>query len=158
MRRIAWAITIVAVLAAGGFAVFRDPGRIHIYDAAGAVLAETQAEGFCSGSTFWATRGNGDSHVAAKCRTDTVYGTTIDHNNVQWYFCLGAQSAGFTGDLNADCLNFLQGSKFWPTADGQITNTWSDTYPYPLDQFGTTDGQETEDRGHDRSGFNRGEN
>jgi hypothetical protein len=26
--------------------------------------------------------------------------------------------------------------KFWPTLNGNITNSWSKKYPYPLDRFG----------------------
>lgn len=157
MKRMIWTLLLIVVLVGGGFATFRDPGRIHMYAVDGSVLAETELEGWCSGSIFWSSRQRGDDKRAAQCRKDQseTMDTTVAHNIVQLAFCKGIQSEGFQGNIIVGCVDFLQNQRLWPTMDGKLTATWSDSYPYPLDQFGTTEGEETEDRQHERSPFER---
>ena len=131
MKRTLWAFVIVAVIVGGGWLTFRDPGRIHIYSADGQVLAETELESWCSGSTYWASSGRGNAQKAADCRK--TYGetldTVIDHNNVPLWFCLGAQSEGFQGDVILDCVDFIVDIRWWPTMNGMLAEAWSDSYP-----------------------------
>lgn len=163
MRRVLWGIVIFVVLVGGAFAVFRDPGRIHLYSANGSILAETQAEAWCSGISFWDTDGRGDAPRAAQCRIDVAaldadgsppLGTEVNRSKVQFWFCDGIKVAGFEGSTYADCQVPLTELKLWPTIAGQLEGFWTKTYPYPLDVFGGSKEPEDE-RGQDRPGFER---
>ncbi len=160
MKRVIWTITIIALLIGGAWVTFRDPGRIHIFSADGQVLAETELEAWCSGSVYWATSSRGNARKAADCRKvhAETRDTVIDHKNVLLWFCIGIQSEGYTGDVYLDCRDFLLDIQWWPTMDGQLAEVWTDTYPFPLDVFGSRQGDDTEDRGHDRDGFEREDN
>ncbi len=157
MRRVLWTLTIIAVLAGGAFATFRDPGRIHVFSADGQVLAETELESWCSGATYWASSGKGNARQATDCRKVHAeeFDTVINHGEVLRWFCRGAASEGFMGDVQTDCVDFLTGIRWWPTINGALAEVWSDAYPYPLDIFGNTQGDDTEDREHSRDGFER---
>jgi hypothetical protein len=112
--------------------VARPAGHIPPYDADLNRLAETQLEGYCSGSVFWKTYGEGDGGAAAECREERA-GMHEDVPNipaVQRSFCRAVVAEGWDGTVPY-CLEILQDSKLWPTYDGQLTQEWNRARKYP---------------------------
>lgn len=114
-----------------------DPGRIPMLDFNRQVLAETEVEGYCAGDIYWNTRGAGNAAKAKQCRlVNTDLSVEVDHARVLPAFCLGAQAAGFAGDLRTACEEPIRMATLWPTMDGQLTSSFDESkgYPYPGNQ------------------------
>lgn len=129
------AVAAITTVLIGGFFVMKDPGHVPLFDANLNRLAETEREGFCSGIAFWGSRGDGDAKVAEECRTTDGRSTEINLSIVLSAFCTGVQKAGFPGDVTTDCYDVLVSYRYWPTYDGQITDAWTRSNPYPGELF-----------------------
>ena len=149
------AIMAIVVVVGGGAWLAVDPGHVPIFDADLNRLAETSAEGYCSGIVFWNTNAMGDAKAAEVCRAETGRPTAIDLRIVQRSFCIGATDAGFTGGVDA-CLDIIEDQQGWPTYDGGLSQAWTKAYPYPGGTFraSVTDGVDYSRTG-DREGIMR---
>lgn len=155
MKRLLAVLALAAVIG-GGWWVTRDPGHVPIFDADLRRLAETPLEARCAGSVYWSTRGDGDAKDAAHCRAENIaqMSDIPDVLAVPFAFCLGVADAGFPGDIQTACVDALAQYRLWPTYDGQLTDAWNRTAPYPGDVFApapTDDGSRT----GEREGFTR---
>ena len=130
MRRLA--LISLIVVAGGAFYLLHDVGRIPMFDDNLRPLAESEVEGYCAGLTFWSNRGSGNAAEAAACRAGSDRSTEPDLVRVPAFFCMAVREAGFAGTVD-ECLGILDGQKLWPTRDGDLTNSWSQSAPYPGD-------------------------
>jgi len=130
MRKLA-ALALIAIVG-GAWYVIHDVGHVPIFDARLQRLAESPAEAYCAGQTFWEHQGRGDAQSAADCRKDSKRDAEPDLTAVLPAFCLAVTDAGYQNGVEA-CLGIVEGQKLWPTRDGDLTNAWSETAPYPGD-------------------------
>lgn len=128
------AVTAVAVVAFGFWLVaLRPMPPAPLLDANLNTLAQSAAEGYCAGITFWSTPNNkGDKKTMDKCLTDTKRPTERNLSVVIATFCSGITEAGYSGG-NSMCQDIMERERFWPTTDGRITNAWSASAPWPGD-------------------------
>lgn len=134
MNRFLAVLAFIAVVGGAWLVLLRDPGHVPIFDANIRRLAETDREGYCAGIAFWESGGGPDAERAAECReANAAMSDTPNIQNVQLMFCKGILEAGFPGDIYTDCMSVLQGRKWWPTYDGEISDAWTKAYPYPGD-------------------------
>jgi hypothetical protein len=152
MRKLAL-IALIAI-AGGAFYLIRDVGHIPLFDANLQVLAESEVEGYCAGLTFWSNRGSGNAAEAAACRNESDRSTDPDLTRVPAFFCMAVREAGFAGTVD-ECLGILDGQKLWPTRDGDLTNSWSQSAPYPGDLAFVV--PPSDSRTGTREGFDRGD-
>jgi hypothetical protein len=152
MRKLA-ALALIAVLG-GGYYIIHDVGHIPIFDAGLNRLAETSAEAYCAGTTFWEHQGQADAADAKACRAQSDRPTEPDLQAVTPSFCQAVTDSGYEGGLDT-CTGILEGQKLWPTYDGGLTNQWSEDSPYPADKaFAVPAG---DSRTGTRDGFARGD-
>ncbi len=127
-------LTVVAVLilVAGFFYLLKDVGHIPLFSANLERLAETETEGYCAGVAFWS---GGSEQVkkdaAAECRAE-LDDTGFDLVIVQQAFCEGIVDKGYAPGVST-CEGIVAANRYWPTYDGDITQSWSRKFPYPGD-------------------------
>ena len=146
-------LALIAVIG-GGWYLLHDVGHIPVYDAHLVRLAESPLEGYCAGTTFWTSQGQGDAESAARCRTTADYPAEKDLSKVVTWFCVGISTAGWQGTAQ-DCENIMYGQKMWPTYDGSISKSWSKSAPYPGELILV--GPPDDSRTGGREGFVRGQ-
>ncbi len=138
-------------------------GELRMYDQDLRPMAMTQLEGYCTGMTYFETRGRkADAHAAAQCRKTEDKRDERDLKAVIPAFCDGMIKAGWDGSRYIDCIVPLQDMRMWPTLHGQLSSAFDESgrYPYPGDAFfgaptdGGGRGNTREDEG-DRGGFAR---
>ena len=138
VRNLTLATIALLIIVAGAVYVVVPPPYPGIFDADLNRLAETSEQGRCAGETFWATKGGGDPAAAKQCAKDRDDPTDIDHEAVILAFCLGVKSAGWSGNVKAECVDFLEGQEMWPTIDGRLSRAFDENYPYPGGIFKAT--------------------
>ncbi len=151
MRKLA--ILAIITIIGGFFYLVRDIGHVPMFDANINRLAETAAQGYCAGVTFWTNQGQPDAQKAAECRAETSYSTDINLAIVVESFCIGVQDSGYAGSVD-DCVGIMNSHRWWPTYDGGIADAWNRAYPYPGDRV-LVDTPQDNSRTGNRSGFNR---
>lgn len=106
--------------------------HIPPFDANLVRLAETNLQGYCSGDAFWKSGGNGDANLARECRVRRSKKRSNEANmlDVQPAFCEGIVNNGWEGTVQ-ECIVILEDNEYWPTFDGNITNSWNRARPYP---------------------------
>ena len=147
-------MALAATLAVGWLFMPLPPERYYDQDLN--PLAMTAREGFCSGMTYWTTNGKGDGGAAKDCRKTSELSTAQDVDAVVFWFCKGAQAAGYMGHFTRECKDVINGSRMWPTLNGKLSVAFNDSYPWPGDVFVpsvTDDGSDS--RTGDRGGFSR---
>ena len=137
MRRENWkriaahVVGISVVLLVLAYAVRPSP-HVPLYDANLVRLAETERQGYCSGTTFWRTQGEGDTGVARECReTHPEESGRVNLLLAERGFCRGIVDGGWDGGSVTDCVAILGSYQYWPTYDGSITDQWNRARPYP---------------------------
>ena|SRR3972149_5201563 len=134
--------------------VGRRPGHISPYDANLVRLAETERQGYCAAVTFW--NGGPNAGQAKECRTERREKSgRVNLIKAERGFCEGIVDQGWEGALG-DCLTIMAQNQYWPTYDGNITQSWNRARPYPrpaiAGQGEQDDGSRTGERpgGHNR--------
>jgi len=123
------AATGILALLLGLVMLILPVSRIPLLDANRTTLAESEREGYCSGTTYLETRGAGDAEVASGCRSTSSLPDQIDLDQVQPAFCRAIrQEINIT---QSNCMNIMAGSRYWPTKDGSIAYQWNRKFPYP---------------------------
>jgi hypothetical protein len=128
-------LAFLGVLVMAGVLIYLaiPPGVPKLFDGNLTRLAQTDAEGYCSGLAFFrANSAEEAKDIAAGCREDTTLSTTVDLARVTMAFCLGAKKGGYTGSIQFGCVDVLKSLQFWPMYDGGITDAWTRSHPYPL--------------------------
>ena len=130
MRRLA--VVAVLVIVGGAAYLLKDVGHVPLFSASLERLAESETEGYCAGVAFW---GGGSEQVkkdaAAECRAERD-DTGFDLVVVQRAFCEGIVDKGYAPGVSA-CEGIVAANRYWPTYDGDITQSWSRKFPYPGD-------------------------
>ncbi len=122
------AILGVVTLALAFAFVAQPEGFVPLFDADLKRLSMTEHEAQCAAEGFMA--GN-PAEVATECRETNAHSTTIDLEQVTPRFCTHISSVITTLSYD-DCLRIMYDMEYWPTYDGEITNAWNRTAPYPL--------------------------
>jgi hypothetical protein len=126
------AIGGILVIVGGLFLLVNPVTHIPLLDANRAVLAESDADGFCAGQTFMKTRGYGNEAQMNECLDLTKHSKDINHMQVQPAFCAGLKDAGL--DMGKEeCMGILNENKLWPTMTGGLSSSWNRRFPYPGD-------------------------
>ena len=111
------------------FAFIVSPPEPPLLDANRQPLAETQAEGYCSG-IYLMTQA-----PVAQCWNENVHrGAVRSLGNVQFSFCTGIIDGGWDR-THFECKEIMADQLYWPLLAGGITNSWNARYAYPLDRF-----------------------
>lgn len=127
------AVGAIAALLVGLVLLVIDPGHIPLLDANRVVLAETEAQAYCSGIVFLETRGQGGRpEDVADCAQASERGQGYNHPIVIPAFCQGIISTGYQIGYE-QCVTILVSSRYWPTADGALSQSWNKRFPYPGD-------------------------
>lgn len=151
MNRFMAVMGILALLL--GLAILILPGgRIPLLDANRTVLAESEREGYCSGSTYGESRGVGNAQVASDCRATSELPDQVDLNEVQPAFCRALRN--YIPMSQKNCMDIMEGRQYWPTKDGSVADSWNRTFPYPGNIM--INQNVSDSRTGDRDGIDRG--
>jgi hypothetical protein len=121
------------VILVGGLVLLIAPvAHIPLLDANRQVLAESERDGWCAGTTYMKTRGVGSEAEMKECLETSKHATAINHRRVQPLFCVGIIEAGLPMD-HTECMSIMEREKFWPTLKGTLSNSWNRRFPYPGD-------------------------
>ncbi len=88
MKKFLVFLGIVALLLGAYLVGFKEPGHVPLLDANRQRLAETEAEGWAAGWTFWKTSGTGSDIMAEEKRAETALPTEYDPRKVLHSFCV----------------------------------------------------------------------
>ena len=126
------AILGVATLALAFAFVAQPEGFVPLFDADLNRLTMNRSEAHCAAVGFVATNGPA---AAANCRDEDNRTTNTDLVAVVPEFCIELVT---TLTLTYDeCLSIMYDMQYWPTYDGDITNSWTRSAPYPLSILAT---------------------
>ena len=128
---------IVTVLGALAF-VAQPRGFVPMFDADLQRLAMSEHEANCAAEGFMASN---SAETAAECRETDGLSDEINLERVTPRFCIYISGVITTLDYDR-CLSIMYDMQYWPTYDGDITNAWNRTAPYPLSQLFSDSGDE----------------
>ncbi len=128
MKNKVMAILGVATLALAFAFVAQPTGFVPLFDADLNRLSMTQREAQCAAEGFMASN---SEEGAAECRETNALPTDIDLEGVTPRFCTHISSVISTLSYE-DCLRIMYDMEYWPTYNGEITNAWNRSAPYPL--------------------------
>jgi hypothetical protein len=149
MREKLMAFAAVVVLLLGAWYVVHPQGFVPLFDADLQRLAMTPSEAHCAGVSFVSRGGV----PAAECRATDTHSKTVNIDAVQPQFCETVREA--YGLSQADCMGIMQNNRLWPTYDGNLTASWSQSNPYPGSILGAEEPTEDRSRTGDRPGLQR---
>ncbi len=143
-NRVIAILGVVTLVLAIAF-VAQPEGFVPLFDADLNRLTMNRSEAHCAAVGFVATNGPA---AAANCRADDNRTTNTDLEAVVPEFCIELTTV--LALTYADCLSIMYDMQYWPTYDGDITNSWTRSAPYPLSVLTTPgagqDGGRTGDR------------
>jgi len=132
MRRLAIFGIGIALIVSGLTYISWPVGHIPPYDANLVRLAETEAQGYCTGFSFINSAGQANPTKVKDCRKK--HRGLSDKPNIQNVlqpFCQGVKDGGWQGSVK-ECLQIMIQQQYWPTYSGTITDAWNRARPYPL--------------------------